>query len=441
MNKGILLSALSSGEGKTTLSRALLYKISKLVKVQAFKAGPDYIDPQFHRAITNKASINLDLFMMNETEVNSLFHHYLQDHFAIVEGVMGLYDGLDKGFSTYDLAKTLKIPVILIVNAKGSYSTISPILKGIREYRKDNYISGVILNHVSTENHYNLIKKQLHQDHPDLKIYGWVPKLDKVIPSRHLGLDLNSINDSEMEGFSEEVLKNIDIQSILNSSIIENDSYNSLDKAFTIPEYLNNYSKKCCTVVFDEAFSFLYEDNLNFLKTVFKEVIVISSKDNQKIPDYTNSIYLPGGYVETDYNYNFLSNANDFKESLIHHFNKGTKIFAECAGLIYLGESIETLDNKSLEMTAILPLKFKMLNKRKRLGYYRAYDLKEHSIYKGHAFHYSDVIYSENGFERLGLFKDTNTKADLAGWQKDNAVGTYLHSFFRNQPELIQNFF
>ncbi len=146
--KAFCISAISSNQGKTILTTALLHYFRR--SVRPFKIGPDYIDPQFHTAICNKESINLDTFIMNENQVKWIFNNYSNQDISILEGVMGFYDGLDKGCSAYDVSKLLNIPTILLLDGSGSYITISAVLKGLKTYKNDNTIKAVVLNKLSS---------------------------------------------------------------------------------------------------------------------------------------------------------------------------------------------------------------------------------------------------------------------------------------------------
>ena len=160
--KAICVSAISSNQGKTLLTTALLHHFKK--SVRAYKIGPDYIDPQFHEIISSRASINLDTFIMNENQVKWIFNKYNDQNISILEGVMGFYDGMDKGSSAYDVTKLLNIPTILLLDGSGSYITISAVLKGLKTYKENNTIKAVILNKLSSSMHYELIKNQIEKD-------------------------------------------------------------------------------------------------------------------------------------------------------------------------------------------------------------------------------------------------------------------------------------
>jgi len=414
MKKAFIISAIASNQGKTLLSMALMHYYKK--SVSPFKCGPDFIDPQFHEKIAQTPSVNLDLYMMNQQQVKWIYQHYFDKEIAIVEGVMGYYDGMDKGSSAYDIAKTLAIPSLLVLDAGGSYITVSAILKGMCEFRCDNTIKAVVLNNISSQIHYELVKKYINKELPFIKVCGWIQKGLKSLSSTHLGLDLKELDFKRIENVTKEVLEHIDINSLESISEVVLDSF--LDYPF------KNIVKKdgLCVVVKDKNFSFLYHDNLQYLKELYKEVIVIDSTKDEVVPQNADIVIIPGGYVETDESYNRIKDSKNFLNSLRLHA-QDKKIYAECAGLIYLGESC---DEK--EMSGILPIKFEMSDKRERLGYYK-YDKKDGTTLKGHSFHYSKIVSAPS--TDIKLYKVSKKTAKDGGYRQGKIFATYLHTMWR----------
>ncbi len=402
MKKAITISATASNQGKTTLLVALLHHFKDAVR--PFKIGPDFIDPQFHKKVCNNDSINLDTYMMDAEQVKWIFDRYADTNMAILEGVMGFYDGMDKGCSAYDVSKLLNIPTIMILDGSSTYITISAVLKGLKTYQDDNTIKAVVINRLSSESHYQLIKKQIEKDHRDILVLGWIPNHLKSLDSIHLGLDLSDENFQKLEDISKEVLQHIDLKRLeeLASSSVMIETY-PFEK---VPK-----SDKTLAIVSEDAnFSFLYHDNLAFFKEVFREVIMIApSKDD---PIDADIVYIPGGYVETDRAYESLKGSHAFKNSLIQHA-KTKPIYAECAGFIYLGNGI---DDK--QMSGILDVDFEMSKRFTRLGYYEIEGVK------GHCFHHSKPV-----------------GEDIMIASKDKVYGTYLHTFFRNHIAMLKGRF
>ncbi len=382
--KALCVSAIASNQGKTVLTMALLQHYKK--SVRPFKIGPDFIDPQFHTLICGTPSVNLDRFMMNDRQIQWMFAHYSDKDISICEGVMGFYDGMDKGSSAYDLSKLLHIPTILLLDGSSSYITVSAVLKGLKSYKEDNTIKAVVLNKLSSHSHFELIKKQIEKDFSDITVLGWIKKDLPALSDTNLGLNLT--DTSKVEEISKQVLEFIDTDLIdkLSASF-------SPQKSESYPfEKLETMEKKL-VIVNDENFSFLYHDNSEFLKETFREVVFINACKDEPIPDDVDIVYIPGGYVETPQHYANIKNANNFKASLIKHA-KNKSIYAECAGLLYLSNGID--DKK---MSGILDLNFSLKTKFQRMGYY----VSNESHIKGHAFHYTNVLDKKWGTELLYL--------------------------------------
>lgn len=418
----ILISAISSNQGKTLLTTALLYHYKEIAR--GFKVGPDYIDPQFHKAISNTYSINLDSYLMNEEQIRYIYHKYSNKQLSIIEGVMGYYDGMDKGASSYDVAKILNLPTVLLLDGSGTYITLLAIIKGMREFRDGTNIKGIILNKISSKMHYNLIKENIKKEFCDIEVLGYIPKDLDTISAIHLGLDLENIKTKELDILSQKVLENIDLDLL----------YTLSSHTIKIPEgypFEKIYLDKKIAIVNDDNFSFLYHDNYQFLKESFKDVVIINATNDEVIDDTVDIVYIVGGYVETNSAYQKIKNANNFRQSLINH-SKTKPIYAECAGMILLSTCI---DDK--QMCDILPLKLKMSDKRVRLGYYIATNTINNHTYKGHSFHYSDVVVSSG--EMMILAKGSSSS--YGGYKKNNIVGTYLHTMLRSEVNIIKDFF
>ncbi|GMT49500.1 MAG: cobyrinate a,c-diamide synthase [bacterium] len=445
MPKGIVISATSSKAGKTLITLAILRRLSQRDSLRPFKIGPDYIDPQFHYKITGQNSVNLDRFMMDEQELKSIFKHYTEGGLtAVVEGVMGYFDGMEKESSSYDIARILGIPTLLVISAEGTYTTIAAIVKGLLTYRTDHTIKAVLFNHVSSESHYKMIHSVIRKEFPHIKVLGWIQKDLEHLPSRHLGLDLSIMDDMDVDTLVDKVLTHIDIEGLYEIMDMEEVSSASLKESFTSlsDKAYRDFKNTKITVIQDHGFSFLYYDNIQYLKELFKEVYTVSALENQVIPQDSQVLYIPGGYVETPEIHDRLSQSHRFKSSL-HSFasDKGKKVYGECAGLIYLGKNLLN-DGQSMEMSGVLPISFRMRPTRKRLGYYEAKDSLFETCYKGHSFHYSEVLDNHNTQAIWSLYKPNSTKAEVGAWTNGvNVLGTYLHSFFRNNPKLMVNYF
>jgi len=319
--------------------------------------------------------VNLDTCVMNQAQVKWIFNNYAKKDISILEGVMGFYDGMDKGSSAYDVAKLLNIPTIIILDASGSYITLSAIIKGLKDYKEGNTIKAVVFNHVSSSMHFGLIKKQVEKDFDDIVVLGWIKNKLETLQSVHLGLDLDDNDKDKLENISQEVLANIDLKKLDDIASFEyhyNENYPF--------EEIEKYNKHLA-LVHDENFTFLYHDNLKFLEESFSKVSVINSVKDEKIPNDCDIVLICGGYIETQKAYDRFKNSKIFQESLINHA-KNKAIYGECAGLIVLGNSVD--DKK---MLGLLDINFELTKRPTRLGYYD----NDEGI-TGHAFHYTKVI-------------------------------------------------
>lgn len=391
--------------------------------MRPFKIGPDFIDPLFHQKICQTSSINLDTCIMNQSQVKWMFDKYSDKDISILEGVMGFYDGMDKNASAYDVTKLLNVPTVIVLDASGSYITISAIIKGLKTYQEGNTIKGVIFNHVSSNGHYELIKNQVEKDFDDVAVLGWIQNRLDTLDSTHLGLDLKDNDERKLELISKEVLKHIDLE--------------KLEKiAEFIHQKIENYPfekiesfDKHITLVNDDNFSFLYHDNLEFLKESFRKVTVVNAIKDEKIPKDADIVFIVGGYIETQNAYEKIENSNEFKNSLLLHAKENKAIYGECAGLLFLSNRVD--DKK---MMGLLDLDFTLGKRFYRMGYYEN-DLG----ITGHAFHYTRLV-DENTKGVYKLYKKSASDGTYAAFQNKNVFGTYLHTMFRNNFSKIKKF-
>ena len=415
--KALAIVSAASGSGKTLLTSALIHKLKD--RVRPYKVGPDFIDTQFHKRLCGVDSVNLDSYMMSSEQMRDTFHRYSKE-INIIEGAMGYYDGMDRGCSSYSVSRELNIPTVIVMDASGSYITISALLKGLREYREPNPIRAVILNKVSSESHYRRIADILEEDHCDILVAGWIKKGLKNIGSIHLGLELDDME--VMNDIADEVLEHIDTDKLLDIADIDKNDIST-------PPISEQLGRKA-TLVFDENFSFLYYDNLKYLQEVFEDVETVSAVNNDMIDMDSDIVIICGGYVESDKAYIRIKESNRFRDSLIKYAESGGRIYAECAGLLYLSEAVG-----EKRMCGILPLKFNLNKRFVRLGYYQ----REDGI-KGHAFHYTspDEKSIFAGYRRLKKFpEDVGEYGEWRGGN-GNIIGTYLHTFWRESGVIIE---
>mgnify|MGYP002133824248 FL=1 len=392
--------------------------------VRPFKIGPDFIDPLFHEKICQTPSVNLDTCVMNEAQVNWLFNKYSDKNISILEGVMGFYDGMDKNSSAYDVTKLLGVPTVIVLDASGSYITLSAIIKGLKTYQEGNTIKGVVFNHVGSLSHFELIKNQVEKDFDDIEVLGWIQNRLQTLDSTHLGLDLKDNKIEKLELMSKEVLKHIDLEKLEKITFCQKNE--TIEYPF---EKIEKYDKNIA-IVNDDNFSFLYHDNLNFLKEVFAKVTIVNGVKNEIIPDDTDIVFIVGGYIETNEAYGKIEKSDDFKNSILNHAKNKKAIYAECAGLLFISNRVD--DKK---MLGLLDLDFTLGKTFSRMGYYE----NELGI-TGHAFHFTKLV-DDTKVGEYKLYKKTVEDGKYAAFKDENVFGTYLHTMLRNNFSKIKKYF
>jgi len=417
---GFIISSDRSDSGKTTITLGMMKLFSKKYKVAPFKVGPDFIDPMYHKLASGNYSVNLDLWIMGKNGVVDIYNKYSKFHdLSIIEGVMGFYDGLNGRYSTWELSDVLNKPVILIIDCSRNSTTAAAIVNGLKNYRR-NHIRGVIFNKVASESHYNDCKMKLPRG---IKSLGWVPYNDYLkIGSRHLGL-LTPRDESEdfINNAAESVENNIDIDSI--DEIMRIDSEHESNNHGSV-----NINKEKAAIAYDNAFSFYYHDNIENLRNNY-DLEFFSPIKNQ-IVNEPSFIYLGGGYPELfaeDLQTNTLT-----KDWLKREVEKGTKILAECGGMMYLSRNLQV--EKNYKMAGIFDVDVAM-GKRITIGYteLKARDnnilSKKGSKIRGHEFHKSEIsdIREKRVFDNI---RGRGVGDGTDGFQYQNTLALYSHSFF-----------
>jgi len=447
-SKGFIIAAPKSGAGKTTITLALMKALRRSgVKVAPFKAGPDYIDPSLHRLVCGRPSYNLDTWMMGAAGVQESFKRGMANaDIGIVEGVMGLFDGksgvVEDG-STAHLAKTLGLPVVLVVDASAMAGSVAPLVKGFVEFDKEVNIAGVILNRVGSPNHYKILKEALGKI--KVKVFGYIPKASELLlPDRHLGL----VTGAELGG-SPEWRVFIKSATKLVGSHIDTGRLLRIAKAAKAPVNKDvlilgstRARRPVIAVARDRAFSFYYDENLDMLRDLGARLCFFSPIEDAALPKGTGGLYLGGGYPELHAG---ALAANESLRTEIKVFaKKGRPVYAECGGLMYLGRGLKDLNGKSYEMAGVFPWRSKMLTRRKRLGY-RELVMKEGSpflkkggVIKGHEYHYSELQTRAKlkTVYRIGKGRDMVEE----GYLYKQTLASYMHLHFRSNPEFASGF-
>lgn len=434
---GFIIAGTNSGCGKTTLTTGLMALLTaKGYKVAPFKTGPDFIDPSFHTIAAGNTSYNLDSYLMDNKIVNELFNkHTTHKDVAIIEGVMGMFDGLgNEGTgSTAELAQILDLPVILIVNCKSSYQSIAAIVQGFSGFDEKVKVAGVILNYVSAGEHYEFLKEYI-ESKTGVKCIGHLPFNKEInLESRHLGL----VQASEVEDLHAKINSLVDVLSatidcelLLKLTEIKN-------AASRNTSYLEAWKKDLSSlrlgVARDKAFRFYYEDNLELLRENGAQIFEFSPLCDSHLPNTINALYIGGGYPEV-----FAENlsANEtMKASIKAAIENGMPAFAECGGLMYLTNSIETLDGQTHAMCEVFNCKSKMTQRLQRFGY--CHVEWQGKTTNAHEFHHSKLEFDEHQEPtyELNIGKPTKNTNWKCGLKHQQALAGYPHIHFYSNAE------
>ncbi len=431
--KGFLIAGTKSGIGKTTVSMGLMSCFSD---VSPFKVGPDYIDGKFHEYVTGNKSYNLDFFLMGEDGVRESFlkHH---KNFSIAEGVMGLYDGLDNSLdngSSAHISRILNLPVILIVDGAGRSTSIAAEITGYQNFDRRVNIIGVIINKVSSEKTYEILKEAVEK-YCKIKCFGYIPKIENIsLSSRHLGLvEAYEVYDlkEKIEVLKNEFQKTIDLKAIYETAEI-NPCY-ELKNIFS--DFKDRYKNVKIGIAKDSAFSFYYNDNIEFLENLGAEIKYFSPLKDEKIPDDVDMLYFGGGYpenyaAELENNISMINSIRDF-------YNKNGVIYGECGGFIYLSKKLIILDGKEYNFVNLTANIIEMKS-RLDIGRFGYINIKygENLCGKGHEFHYSKI--KEEGKEKKEFkIEKPNGRKWECGYSSKNLLCGYPHIHFFKSSDII----
>ena len=461
----ILIGAATSGSGKTTFTMGLLRALSRRgLKVQPFKCGPDYIDTKFHTIASGRESVNLDTWMASAEHVRKVYEHYCEGaDVAVIEGVMGLFDGYDRmRGSSAEIAALLDVPVLLVVNARSTAYSVAALLHGIKTFRPHVRIAGVVFNQVASESHYGFLKEAAAD--AGVEPLGWIPRTDDVeIPSRHLGLtigmehEINALADRaadliehNREGsfcvtcvlfrklFGVSVSETTDLSGPIPptpsgrgplpftatraSMVSDTDTPKSSvqSESFTQREP----SRLCIAVARDRAFNFVYRENIDRLHEM-GEVRFFSPLAGDGLPD-ADMVYLPGGYPELFAPQ--LASNRTLASQLVQYAENGGRIFAECGGMMYLGKSLTDQDGKAWPMAGVLPIECTMQGARLHMGY-RSMKVGD-SLFRGHEFHYSRIANPDVLPNEKIQCSAKGQPVDTALYRYRNVIAGYTHWYW-----------
>ena len=418
----IMLAGISSGCGKTTASLALMAALrARGMAVAPFKSGPDYIDPGFHRMACGRLSHNLDEWLCAPESVTRILAMGSRNaDIAVIEGAMGMYDGLGGGTecSAYALARHTDTPIVLVVDASGSAASAAATALGFMKYRPDNTIAGVLVNRASSQRHYELIRQAMGEI--GLSCVGWLPR-DKSLgmPDRHLGL-VPVEERPEVEGQIERAASLLQLDmAALQAVAVRAGALRPVP--FNYPESLKGLR---IGLAKDAAFSFTYGANLVALERMGAELVEFSPLSDQALPGGLNALYLPGGFPEV-FEGQLVANAA-MAESVRSAVEGGLRVYAECGGMLYLA------------MIGAIPLKWEMTNRLQRFGYVTVTDGDGYR-FPAHEFHHSVVTPTAPLDTRFEVVKGERRYRE--GYIHNNVLAGYPHIHFYDRPELAERLF
>jgi len=419
----IVIAGTHSGCGKTTIASGLMAELTERgLRVQPFKTGPDFIDPTHHSITCGRISRNLDPFMMGETGVLRTFASASGDaDIAVIEGAMGLFDGIDGTdiASTAHVARILRAPVILVVDAYASSRSVHAVVRGFQNFDPHIRIAGIIFNRIATGKHREMIATEEF-----VPALGWIPhQRGSEMKSRHLGLVMAHESDG-MRSFGRIVRDSCDISAILD--VAQSAPLLAIPPAQKTPDVKK---RAVIGVARDEAFCFYYQDNLDRLVRAGAEITFFSPMQDT-LPE-VDALYIGGGYPEL--------HAKKLEDSRCRHAihdmaDKGMPIYGECGGLMYLCRSV--LIDRKFRMADVLPARVEMTKTIEALGYVKGRHNGRPRLWsgtaliRGHEFHYSRVACDADARFAIRLTLGKGIENGKDGLTEQNTLGAYTHAYF-----------
>jgi cobyrinic acid a,c-diamide synthase len=442
--RGLVIAGTQSGVGKTTVTLGLLYAmVRRGLTVQPFKVGPDFIDPGHHTRAAGRVCRNLDGWMLSQ-EVNlSLFRRQAREaDVAVVEGVMGLFDGYDgasEAGSTAQMAKWLGLPVLLVVDARAMARSAAALVHGFASFDPALNLAGVVFNRIGSAAHLEYLQQAL-TSLKGVRIFGGLPRDQELaIPERHLGLataEDHPLDDAYLGGLADWLEANLDLDGLL--AVLPPLDLPEAPAPKAAPQVVR------LGVARDRAFCFYYQENLELLESFGAELVPFSPLKDRELPPGLDGIYLGGGYPEL---YAGGLAANDsLSRAIKAAAAAGLPMYAECGGLMYLAREIRDLEGRVHPMAGVFPFAVRMLPRLKALGY-REVTLTAPGLLgpagttvRGHEFHYSEIIGAPEGVPCLyRLTPRRGGPAVAEGYGAHNVLASYVHLHFGSNPEAARH--
>ncbi len=438
----VMIAAAGSGSGKTMITCGLLNLLKKKnMDVTSYKCGPDYIDPMFHKTVLGIYGGNLDTYFCDDQAICEILAG-CDNEYAIMEGVMGIYDGLgglDIKASSYDVACRTSTPVILVVDAGGSARTLLSVIKGILADDSLRLIRGIILNRVSKRFYEKIsafLDEELKRYGYDVRTVGYLPRIkDAEIGSRHLGLMM----PSEISDIKEKIDK---ISDVMKTTFDTAAIVDIMDKAKDI-EFRDDADKRVVcedvniriAVAKDEAFCFYYKENLKLFEELGTEIVYFSPLHDKELPKDIHGIYFGGGYPEL--HLKELSDNKSMLDCVRKAIENGLPSLAECGGFMYLHEEIEDKEGNPYKMTGVIPGRCVWSEELKRFGYVEIESEDELDGMKGHEFHRYVSTADGDAVTVRKAGTDISYRSMYA--DRDHVWG-FMHMYYRSAPRFLRHF-
>jgi len=434
MTKAVMITGTHSGVGKTTVSLGLMAALTRRgMSVQPFKVGPDFIDPSHHTAISGNPSMNLDSYIMGTKGVCRTFAKYQNSDISIIEGVMGLYDGIESTqiASSAHVAKTLGIPVLLVINVHGMSRSTAAVAKGYQMLDPDVNIAGLVLNQVGSPRHRKLVEDALKAEGIDIPVIGSLPSNRELsLPSRHLGLYMAHEQMQDYDKLADFIDANVDMNALLGISSIPDIPINikKINEDGNIEIDKEKRFNVIIGVAMDGAFCFYYQEMLDELQKLGGKLVFFSPMSDD-LPDI-DGLILGGGYPE-------LFPAELSSGSALTGIRKaavdGMPVYAECGGLMYLGKSLE-VKGKTYEMAGVLDTRSSMVGRFQALGYTEAEVVCDNTlslkgqVLRGHEFHYSITECDRDARFAYSMHRGKGIEDAKDGLMVYNTLAGYMHT-------------
>ncbi len=415
--KVVLISAIASGQGKTTTTAALARKLIKLgQKVRIFKTGPDFIDPMMLERACAAPVHSLDLWMVGKAASLAMLAQAASEvDVILIEGVMGLYDGNP---SSADLANAFGVPVLAVLDASAMAQTVGALALGLRDFGPV-HLAGVIANRIASSGHAKMVADAMR----DIPLLGSLPRQSEALPERHLGLvlpDEVSQLDVILDKMADELL--IDMAAWNNLPTM---SFEQFEELAITPKLLLG---KTIAIARDAAFAFIYPANLACLRELGAELVFFSPLANDAVPKQADAVYLPGGYPEL--HAQTLSAATHWQESIRNAHAHGMPILAECGGMMALTESVTDQKSASWNMAGLIPGQVIMQQRLAALGA-QSLNTAQGEL-RGHTFHYSR--FETSLAPQSHTIKHSNQEPGEAVYLGGNLQASYFHAYFASNP-------